>query len=359
MSEFVQIHMLTSYPPANVNRDDLGRPKTATLGGENRLRISSQCLKRTWRTSQVYQEAISDNKGYRTREFGTAIKESLTTGTPLPAVISDTPGGDDRETVESDTAEEWTEQIAGQFGDLDGIQHTQLVFVTPEEIQAVDDLLEVLIAEGREPEDEELDVLRDSTRAVDVAMFGRMMADTPEYSIEGAVQVGHALTTHDVVVEDDYFSAVEDLNQYREDAGAAHLGEREFASGVFYLYTCVNRTQLEHVLEGRSDLAGDAIKALVKAMAKETPPGMKNSYGSSTFASYALVEKGSQQPRNFSSIAFLEPVQNGNYMEESINRIREALQNLSDVYGGPDNKEMNAVSGEGSLEELANYAGQS
>lgn len=306
MSKFVQIHMLTSYPPANVNRDDLGRPKTAVLGGKNRLRISSQCLKRTWRTSDVFQEALGDNKGFRTKEIGKAIKQSLVEGQSLWGIINGDGNSATRGTVEESTAEEWSRAIIEEFGDVEeGLKHSQLVFVTPEEVELIDELLSTLVEEDREPEDEELDLLRSSTRAVDVAMFGRMMAKSPDYSIEGATQVSHALSTHEVVVENDYFSAVEDLNQFREDVGAAHIGNREFASGLFYLYACVNRSLFERTLntqncltEGQepTKLASDSIKALVKAMATETPVGMKNSYGSSTYASYALVEKARNNP---------------------------------------------------------------
>lgn len=368
MSKFVQIHMLTSYPPANVNRDDLGRPKTAVLGGKNRLRISSQCLKRTWRTSAVFQEALGNNKGFRTKELGKAIKESLVDGRPLWEVVNDGEGGtDERDTVGEETAEEWTSPIIKQFGDVDeGLQHSQLVFVTPEEIESIDGLLSTLVAEDRKPEDEELELLRKSTRAVDVAMFGRMMADSPDKSIEGATQVAHALSTHEVVMENDYFNAVEDLNQFREDVGAAHLGNREFASGLFYLYTCVNRSLLERTLNTQNsgtdcreptELASDSIEALVKAMATETPVGMKNSYGSSTYASYALVEKGEKQPRNLSSLAFIDPVRGDKFLSQSIQKLEESYKNLDEVYGDSFvRKEMNVPAGEGLLEEIAEFA---
>ena len=70
MNRFIQLHLLTSYPPSNLNRDDLGRPKTAIMGGVNRLRISSQSLKRAWRTSDVFKEKLSNNIGTRTKEMG-------------------------------------------------------------------------------------------------------------------------------------------------------------------------------------------------------------------------------------------------------------------------------------------------
>jgi len=77
MSTFVQLHLLTSYPPACLNRDDLNRPKTAVMGGVQRLRVSSQSLKRAWRTSDVFQEALSGHIGRRTKKMGLDVYERL------------------------------------------------------------------------------------------------------------------------------------------------------------------------------------------------------------------------------------------------------------------------------------------
>ena len=75
MSRFIQLHLLTAYPPANLNRDDQGSPKTAKMGGYDRLRVSSQCLKRTWRTSDIFKHAMADHIGTRTKEMGLKIYE--------------------------------------------------------------------------------------------------------------------------------------------------------------------------------------------------------------------------------------------------------------------------------------------
>ena len=63
MSRFLQLHLLTFFPPANLNRDDLGRPKTAIVGGVTRLRLSSQALKRAWRTSDLFSTALAGQWG--------------------------------------------------------------------------------------------------------------------------------------------------------------------------------------------------------------------------------------------------------------------------------------------------------
>ena len=125
MSTFIQLHLLTSYPPANLNRDDLGRPKTAVMGGAQRLRISSQSLKRAWRTSDVFEESLGGHIGTRTKRMGTIILDRLVEG----------------EVSEPDAAN-WTKDIAKQFGKLKGnsVEIEQLAHYSPEEIDAVNAL---------------------------------------------------------------------------------------------------------------------------------------------------------------------------------------------------------------------------
>ena len=101
MTEFLQLHVLTAYPPSNLNRDDLGRPKTAVLGGANRLRISSQSLKRAWRTSDLFAAALAGHIGIRTKEMGTRV---------LAALLE--------RGVPEKTARSAAEKIAGVFGKL-------------------------------------------------------------------------------------------------------------------------------------------------------------------------------------------------------------------------------------------------
>ena len=226
MSEFIQIHMLTCYAPSNLNRDDLGRPKTAKMGGVDRLRISSQSLKRAWRTSDLFQESMAGHIGTRTKRLGVEVHGRLI----------------GQGTKEKD-AINWTKAIAGQFGKLkkkdknnptSELEIEQLVHVSPEEYELTMKLAETLADENREPKEEELALLRNKSQAVDISLFGRMLASSPKYNVEAAAQVAHALTVNRVVVEDDYFTAVDDLNTGEGDAGSAHIGEASFGSGVFY-----------------------------------------------------------------------------------------------------------------------------
>lgn len=356
MSRFTQIHLLTSYPPANLNRDDQGRPKTAKMGGFDRLRVSSQSLKRAWRTSDLFRQALSEHVGTRTKLLGVMAYEKLVTGG-----------------VKEKPAKEWAQKIAGVFGALKkakekdslvDLEIEQLVHVSPSEVQIIEDLVATLISENRAPEDAELDLLRKHGQSADIAMFGRMLASSPAYNVEAACQVAHAISVHPVVIEDDYFTAVDDLNDGSEDAGAAHIGETGFAAGLFYSYICINRALLVDNLGGDEELAQKSIKALIEAAVKVPPNGKQNSFGSRAYASYVLAEKGDQQPRSL-SVAFLKPVtsqgiEGTDFGTAAVDALTTQRNNMNAVYGpcADASCEINVFEGKGTLAELLKFVAE-
>src|SRR5690606_17017200 len=112
---------------------------------------------------------------------------------------------------------------------------------------------------------------------------------------------------HESAVEDDFFTAVDDLKDTDEERGAAHLGESAFAAAVFYQYICIDRDLLERNLSGNKELATRAIRALVEVAHTVSPKGKMNSFASRGVAHFSLTEMGSQQPRSL-ALAFLKPV---------------------------------------------------
>lgn len=348
MARFIQLHALTSYPPSNLNRDDMGRPKTAKMGGVDRLRISSQSLKRAWRTSDVFAEALSANLGIRTKEFGRSIYDRLTAAG-----------------VAQQSALKWAGSIAGAFGKRKSpdkanpnsgvdLEIEQLAHISPEERAAAEALADTLVNENRGPTSDELNLLRAPRSAVDIALFGRMLADSDKrrFEAEAACQVSHALTVHPVVVEDDYFTAVDDLNRVEEDRGAAHIGETGFAAGVFYTYVCVNRELLAENLGGDVELADRAIATLIRAVATVSPSGKQNSFASRAYASYLMVEKGDDQPRSL-SVAFLSPIEGTDYARDAITALEHTVKSIDSSYGlsRTERATMNAIDGSGTLED--------
>lgn len=351
MSRFAQLHILTSYPPSNLNRDDTGRPKTALMGDALRLRISSQSQKRAWRTSDIFESALAGHIGTRTKDMGKRIHTDLTA-----AGVADKP------------AREWARQMAGQFGKLksdkksdkdEDLQIEQLAHFGPEEIESINELASACATRNAGPTDEDLKLLRMPRRAADIAMFGRMLADNPAFNVEAAVQVAHAITVHKSAVEDDYFSAVDDLNDGQSDRGAAHIGERSFGAGLFYIYVCIDRELLKENLGGDEALTGKAIEALVHAITKVSPTGMQNSHASRAYASYVLVEKGDQQPRSLAQ-SFLKPVQprnDGDMLTLAVKALEQRRENFDKVYGACSDAHyaINVETGEGTLDALAQF----
>jgi CRISPR system Cascade subunit CasC len=347
MSTFIQLHLLTSYPPSNLNRDDLGRPKTAIMGGKTRLRVSSQSLKRAWRTSDLFAEALKGHIGTRTKTMGVEVYNALKA-----------------KGVAEGNAKTWGKQVAEVFGKakkanaakpLEELEIEQLAHFSPEEKSAIFALADKLATSSIGPSVDDLKLLQKKHTAADIAMFGRMLASSPAFNTEAAVQVAHAVTVHDVAVEDDYFTAVDDLNSGEDDLGAAHIGETEFGAGVFYLYLCINRDLLEENLGGKA-LAKKSLAALVEAAAKVAPNGKQNSFASRAYSSYILAEMGDQQPRSL-SVAFLKPVRGEDVLGKAITEIETKRANMEKVYGkcAEAIKTMNAETGAGSLDDIITF----
>jgi len=361
MSKFIQLHLLTSYAPANLNRDDLGRPKTARMGGTERLRVSSQSLKRHWRTSDIFAALFGElgerNLGIRTKRIGErfVFDKLISSG------------------VKEEKALEWSENI----------QMIELVFLSKNEEEKLSSLVNDLILYLNEKKESEIvnkliellnkykkakdkkkakatyvkamsEVLLDKTSsAVDIALFGRMLASSPDFNTEAACQVAHAISVHSVAVEDDYFTAVDDLNRGDTDLGAAHIGEAAFAAALFYSYVCIDKDLLIENLGGDQALASKALGALLEAAVKVSPKGKQNSFASRAYASYVLAEKGDQQPRSL-SVAFLKPVTGENQAEDAIRALEQQCENFDKVYGpcADRRQSVNALTGEGSFDEL-------
>lgn len=325
MNRFLQLHLLTFFPPANLNRDDTGRPKTAVVGGATRLRLSSQALKRAWRTSAIFADALAGHMGQRTQRLGEDIHMHLLAG-GMPA----------------DQAATVAREIAAVFGKIKDAKEAgakamhieQLAFIAPEERAAALALADRALA-GEKLDAKQAGLLRHTDTAADIALFGRMLADDPGYNREAAAQVAHAITTHRVSVEDDYYTAVDDLKKPSEDAGAGFLGEAAFGSGVFYLYLCIDRALLVRNLGGDAaavQLAGTALAALAEAAATVAPSGKQNSFAAHGRAHYILAERGDRQPRTLAG-AFARPVNDGDLREASVTALKQFRDDMDKAYG--------------------------
>ena len=339
MSRFLQLHLLSFFPPANLNRDDTGRPKTAVIGGATRLRLSSQSLKRAWRTSDDFKATLDGHRGERTQRIGEVIRDHLIAGG-----------------TDAAKATKIAREIVPVFGkpkaenDPNPTRTEQLAFISAEERAAALAMADRAAA-GEKVEATAAALLRQRDTAADIAMFGRMLADNPDYNREAAVQVAHAFTTHKVAVEDDYYVAVDDLKTAAEDAGAGFLGEAGFAAGLFYLYLCVDVALLKRNLSDEG-LAGTSLAALVRAAATVAPTGKQASYASRARAHFIMAERGDQTPRTLGA-AFLKPVAGHDPMGDSVAALHGLRDAMDSAYGAcADRRAEMSVGGAGSLEDI-------
>lgn len=353
MTTFIQLHYLTTYPPSNPNRDDQGRPKSAMYGGAPRLRLSSQSIKRAARVSPAFQGALAGNLGARTQRIGEVVRDHLV-----------------EHGTNAEQAYKIAEKIADIFGKLDTAKNkegkgpltAQLAFISPDERAKAIELAEKARDGEDLPDNKDLkkEVLRTADGAADVAMFGRMLADDPDFNREAAVQIGHAITTHRAEAEDDYYTAVDDLKTAAEDAGAGFVGEAGYGSGVYYLYACIDADLLIENLAGDTALAAQAAEALVEALAVSTPSGKQNSFAHHPLATYIRAEAGDKQPRDLSG-AFFRPVQlddfeaaKGDLKVASKMALEEMAAKLEKAYGAAaaDTMVMDVEASKGSLADI-------
>lgn len=392
MTTFLQLHILTAYPAANLNRDDTGSPKTMKFGNANRLRVSSQSLKRAIRTSDLFASAIGKALGYDTPTFDSAAGKSLAVRSKtFPTLIGeeviklnpmlttdqvslsnkiiaalakakgkteseeeDEDDDEHKKTKKSDKKEKGKGKLA--IGTIDskgsGLDTKEAVFLGPDEFQRIKSIAQS-IADGKDIDPRTYSVLLEKPKAVDIAMFGRMLADNPAYNVEAAVQVAHAFTTHRVTVEDDYYTAVDDLKNAdrTEDRGAGFIGIQEFGAGLFYLYVCIDAGLLVSNLSNDKELAKKAVAAFIESAVKVSPKGKQNSFASRARASYVLAEAGPEAPRTLAA-AFQQPVvahdADGDIAALSTARLETLRDQFAHAYGDAPARSavMNVAKGE-------------
>jgi len=322
------------------------------FGNAPRLRVSSQSLKRAWRTSPVFAAEVKMGLGKRTQRLGEDIQKYL-----------------EGKGMSQDEAIGTARLIAGVFGKLKGEDAgsptyiEQLAFIAPEERDRAFALADRALA-GEEIQPKPKDLLGESDSAADIAMFGRMLAAAPAFNREAAVQVAHAFTTHSAAVEDDYYVAVDDLKNPsdHDDVGTSFIGVQEYGSGLFYLYACVDCDLLARNLGGDVGLAGDSMEALLRAAATVSPSGKQASFASRARASYLLVERGTPQPRTLAA-AFINPVKprdGSGIVEASVQALQRFRDNLDTAYGAcaEARAEMLVTPGgvEGTMDEAVAFA---
>lgn len=331
----IELHMLQNFAPSNLNRDDTGSPKDCEFGGYRRARISSQCLKRAMRTE------FRDHALVSTNELATRTKR----------VLDEIASRLERRGKPHDQSVQVATALIKSVGlDFKNGLSEYLLFLSEHEIATVesvcydhwDALLQAAAQDDSRktvspiPPEAKSKVAAafNSRTAADLALFGRMIADKPEFNVEAAAQVAHALSTNRVSMEFDFYTAVDDLKP-GDTAGADMLGTVEFNSATFYRYANLDVSALEGNLRDKPDLSQRAAYAFLRASVDAIPTGKQNSMAAHNRPSLVMCAVRSDAPCSLAN-AFLRPVQpsrDGDLMEASITRLDEHWGKLADMYG--------------------------
>jgi len=328
---FVEQHMIQNFSPANLNRDDTNNPKDCEFGGVRRARISSQCIKRAIRTCPVFAEVTGVEVGTRTRWVTRLLRESLfDAGKPeaevdvvLPVFVKEYGGKLDKK------GEHTAVLLYLSNGELSDIRQTML-----------DHWPDLVGEEGREATAKKLVkalVKRSSgvTSTPDIALFGRMLAEQPELNLEAACQVAHAISTHRVTMEMDFFTAVDDLST-EEETGAAMMGFTGFDSACFYRYARIDWGQLLCSLRGDAEFARRTMEAFLRASVAAVPSGKQSSFAAHNPPSFLLGVVRSDGMGWSLANAFERPVRperDGGVVAPSVAALDDYWGSLCRVYG--------------------------
>lgn len=314
---YIDFHIIQTVPPSCINRDDTGRPKTAYYGGANRARVSSQAWKHAMR--EYFRDLFQT--GYRTKYLKSLILEYVSKLDPDYDLKK-------AETLLTKMMKSKLNTTKKEWLPLDSSDKAKaLFFISHHQAKA---FAELLIA-GEESLQKYRDAMNEAP-AIDMALFGRMVASDTDLNIDAAVQVAHAISTHAVQNEYDYFTAVDDYQQ-EDHAGAGHLGTKEFNSATLYRFATVNVMELKKQL---GDDAAKAVRGFAEAMIRSMPTGSQNSYANDTLPNLIYVTVRTDQPVNFCG-AFEKPICcTDGYAEKTITAlIAHAAQIYEDYCNAP------------------------
>lgn len=351
MKTVIEVHTLQNYAPSNLNRDDTGAPKDALFGGTRRARVSSQCSKRAVRSffQQKQEEGFfsGDELAVRTKRVYQAIGDLLDGKRDKTEAMA-----------RAEVALSYVKLKAAEGG-----KTQYLLFLGRKEIEAlagaIDQFWEQIVAVPAEFEEkskskgkskkavasgapkevqERIDAIFNGGKAVDVALFGRMLADMPEKNQNAACQVAHAISTHSVEREFDFYTAVDDLKP-DDTSGADMMGTVEFNSACFYRYAMVDWEKLVSNLQGDMELAAKGLRAFLEGFVVAEPTGKQNSFAAHNPPEFVAVSvRRKTAPRNLAN-AFEVPVRprkDESLTAKSAEELMKKAIDLRAAYGGED-----------------------
>ncbi|MGW4779984.1 type I-E CRISPR-associated protein Cas7/Cse4/CasC [Streptomyces filamentosus] len=324
---YVDVHVLQSVPPSNLNRDDSGTPKQATFGGAKRARVSSQAWKRATRTHYATGVAKSD-QATRTKKIRELLTDRLR---PIEGLDEEKAGR---------LAAALVKPLGIKASQKKGEESAYLLFFGKTQLDGIVSLLGDRAVElaGMSHDDldaeiKKLPVQEELTKGhpAEVALFGRMVADLAALNVDASVQVAHALSTHKVQTEFDYYTAVDDENT--SDSGAGMIGTVEFNSATLYRYATLGVHQLHENLGNDAPSTAETAGKFVDSFVRSMPTGHQNTFAHRTLPHLVLITIRTDQPVNLVS-AYEKPVASTHGIaEESAQRLAEELQSVTSTWG--------------------------
>ncbi|MET7556475.1 type I-E CRISPR-associated protein Cas7/Cse4/CasC [Streptomyces albidoflavus] len=350
----VDIHILQNVPPSNMNRDDTGTPKSAYYGGERRARVSSQAWKKA--TRERFQQLLPPEElGVRTKRVVEALAERIT---ERDATVADNAVKLAEEVLSVATGSKLEVPKRKAKGD-DGSDRATLpeskylMFLSRRQLDALADIA-VVESDGGDPailkaelKDKKKKVgararaAIDTRHSVDIALFGRMVADAADLNVEAAAQVAHALSVHRSELESDYYTAVDDLSGDSE-SGAGMIGTIDFNSSTLYRYAAVDVDELHRNLgvgldpeQSPSVPAAKALTSFLEAFITSLPTGKINTFAHHTRPSVVVVKLRERWPLSFVG-AFETPVprsESGGFLRQSCEQLTTHMTEMERAYG--------------------------
>ena len=307
----IDIHALQTVPPSNLNRDDTGSPKTAYYGGVRRARVSSQAWKRAMRVA--FRDTLDQSElGVRTKQILDVLQARLQGLAP-------------------ELTDEQAEQIAKNALTAAGLklkaprkdakeEAEYLVFLSNRQYDRLAEAALEAEQSGEQLDKKAMKAIVKDGNSIDIALFGRMIADSPDINVDACCQVAHAISVHAVEPEFDYFTAVDDrkFEDEEADAGAAMIGTVEFNSSTLYRYATIDADRLCETL-GSVEATRRAVENAVRTFVTAMPTGKQNTFANRTLPDAVLVTVRDTQPVNLVG-AFEKPVDDKEGRLESASR---------------------------------------
>lgn len=321
----IDVHVLQTVPPSNLNRDDTGSPKSARYGGVQRARVSSQAWKRA--TRKAFDDLLDRTElGVRSKRLVELLTDEIAEQDPALAERGDELAKAVLAAVNIKvSAPKGKKDVPDESG--------YLVFLSNRQVTALGALAVEHGRTGAPIDKKAARKAADSEHSVDVALFGRMVAEDTDLNVDAAAQVAHALSVHAVETEYDYFTAVDDHKQADadEDAGAGMIGTVEFNSSTLYRYATVDVDRLRDNL-GDAKATRRAVEAFVRGFVGSMPTGKQNTFANRTLPDAVLVVLRETQPINMVG-AFEEAVRGDARIGTAIGRLADHAREVHEAFG--------------------------